>query len=390
MLTTLREAVSYSTVARIYNVSPKYVINHFDKHSNQLSINRENVEHLSIDELRFMNKNEANYQFIIVNTYTKEVLDIISDRTQKNVKKFLETNYYGIKTVSQDLWKPYKNAVLSIYEDAKIVPDRFHIVRQFTWAFSRERIQLQKEHGIKTNKCWRLLTIRESKLDEKGKEKSDRKLSESEYLKVIHLAKEKAYDTFKKQTLEEYREKLQILKEYVELNDIVEFKRALNTIKNWEEDIENMFRYDISNGIVERINRFIKQYKDISYGFKNLERSTKLVKYRVNKLKILGLMISNALVSLSGALFTQYIRVIDLSSSVGTMVIGLASIIFGLGMLKKSNVINYVSIVIVGSIVYYIVINFALNSSNITEIIFTALNFSEQTIDNAKKKKKVK
>ena len=47
-----------------------------------------------------------------------------------------------------------------------------------------------------------------------------------------------------------------------------------------------MFRYDISNGIVERINRFIKQYKDISYGFKNLERSTKLVKYRVNKLKI--------------------------------------------------------------------------------------------------------
>ena len=207
---------------------------------------------------------------------------------------------------------------------------------------------------------------------------------------MIHLAKEKAYDTFKKQTLEEYREKLQILKEYVELNDIVEFKRALNTIKNWEEDIENMFRYDISNGIVERINRFIKQYKDISYGFKNLERSTKLVKYRVNKLKILGLMISNALVSLSGALFTQYIRVIDLSSSVGTMVIGLASIIFGLGMLKKSNVINYVSIVIVGSIVYYIVINFALNSSNITEIIFTALNFSEQTIDNAKKKKKVK
>ncbi len=103
---------------------------------------------------------------------------------------------------------------------------------------------------------------------------------------MIHLAKEKAYDTFKKQTLEEYREKLQILKEYVELNDIVEFKRALNTIKNWEEDIENMFRYDISNGIVERINRFIKQYKDISYGFKNLERSTKLVKYRVNKLKI--------------------------------------------------------------------------------------------------------
>lgn len=133
-----------------------------------------------------------------------------------------------------------------------------------------------------------------------------------------------------------------------------------------------------------------------------------------DKLKILGLMLSNALVSLSGALFTQYIRVIDLSSSVGTMVIGLASIIFGLGIIKKSNIINHISIVIVGSIVYYIVINFALNSSGITEILLTALHFSEQTIskfsvkptdvkiitalllgiilaiDNKKKKKKVK
>ena len=99
-----------------------------------------------------------------------------------------------------------------------------------------------------------------------------------------------------------------------------------------------------------------------------------------DKLKILGLMLSNALVSLSGALFTQYIRVIDLSSSVGTMVIGLASIIFGLGIIKKSNIINHISIVIVGSIVYYIVINFALNSSGITEILLTALHFSEQTI----------
>lgn len=85
------------------------------------------------------------------------------------------------------------------------------------------------------------------------------------------------------------------------------------------------------------------------------------------KLKILGLMISNALVALSGSIFTQYIRVIDLSSSVGTIVVGLASIIFGLGIIKKSRIINYLSIVIIGSVVYYIVINFALNSSSFTQ-----------------------
>lgn len=99
------------------------------------------------------------------------------------------------------------------------------------------------------------------------------------------------------------------------------------------------------------------------------------------RIKILGLMIANSLSALSGCLFTQYIRVIDLSSSVGTMVIGLASIIFGLGIIKKSRVINYVSIVIIGSIVYYIVINFALNSQGITTQLFTSLNMSPKLIE---------
>lgn len=44
-----------------------------------------------------------------------------------------------------------------------------------------------------------------------------------------------------------------------------------------------MFKYDITNGVVERINRTIKQSKNIAYGYRNLERATKLVQYRVNK-----------------------------------------------------------------------------------------------------------
>lgn len=98
-------------------------------------------------------------------------------------------------------------------------------------------------------------------------------------------------------------------------------------------------------------------------------------------LKLYGLMLANALVAISGGLFTQYIKVIDLSSSVGTMIIGLASIIFGLGIIKKSRIINHLSIVIIGSIIYYIVINFALNSSDITNSIYELIGLSQNTIN---------
>lgn len=47
-----------------------------------------------------------------------------------------------------------------------------------------------------------------------------------------------------------------------------------------------MFKYDYTNGAVERINRWVKQSKNIAFGFKNLERATKLMQYRVNKCTI--------------------------------------------------------------------------------------------------------
>ncbi|WP_067319866.1 ABC transporter permease [Streptobacillus felis] len=100
----------------------------------------------------------------------------------------------------------------------------------------------------------------------------------------------------------------------------------------------------------------------------------------VDKVKIMGLMLSNLLVASSGALFAQYIKVVDLSSSVGTIIIGLASIIFGMGIIKRTRSINNISIVILGSIIYYIIINFALNSSSITDEIFYALGFNSDII----------
>lgn len=70
------------------------------------------------------------------------------------------------------------------------------------------------------------------------------------------------------------------------------------------------------------------------------------------RLKILGLMISNGLVALSGALFAQNMKVADLISGTGTLVIGLAAIILGLGVLKKSRLINEISIITIGSLMY--------------------------------------
>ena len=98
------------------------------------------------------------------------------------------------------------------------------------------------------------------------------------------------------------------------------------------------------------------------------------------RLKIFGLMLANGVVALSGALFAQNIKVADLQSGVGTIVIGLAAIILGLGVLKKSRVINEVSIVTIGSLMYYFIINLALRSNSWTRSIYEGLHFSDNVI----------
>lgn len=98
------------------------------------------------------------------------------------------------------------------------------------------------------------------------------------------------------------------------------------------------------------------------------------------KLKIYGLMLSNGLVSLAGAMFSQSLKIADLQIGVGVIVIGLAAIILGLGLIKRSKIINEVSIIIVGTLAYYCIVNFALLSNAWTKNLYKYFNLSDTTI----------
>lgn len=69
-------------------------------------------------------------------------------------------------------------------------------------------------------------------------------------------------------------------------------------------------------------------------------------------IKIIGLAIANGLCSLSGCIFAQQQRYFDVSMGTGTMVIGLASVIIGISLLKKVTFIRVTSSVVIGAIVY--------------------------------------
>jgi len=79
-----------------------------------------------------------------------------------------------------------------------------------------------------------------------------------------------------------------------------------------------------------------------------------------NRMKILGLVIGNACVALSGALVFQMQGFADIGMGVGTIVIGLASVIIGEVVFSDKNSHKVFNAVVLGSVLYRIIIAFVL------------------------------
>ncbi|MBU5483615.1 ABC transporter permease [Clostridium sp. MSJ-11] len=82
----------------------------------------------------------------------------------------------------------------------------------------------------------------------------------------------------------------------------------------------------------------------------------------VNKdtIKILGLIISNGLVALSGSIMAQYQGFADVGMGTGIVVMGLAAVIIGESIFKKASIVKGTTMAILGSIIYKAIIAIAL------------------------------
>ena len=109
-------------------------------------------------------------------------------------------------------------------------------------------------------------------------------------------------------------------------------------------------------------------------------------------MKILGLVIANALVALAGAVMCKKQRFFDISMGTGTMVIGLASVIIGTNLFRRASFMKSTTMAILGSILYKacvsIAISLGLEATNMK--LITAVLFLLILVMSQAKRKKVR
>ncbi len=96
----------------------------------------------------------------------------------------------------------------------------------------------------------------------------------------------------------------------------------------------------------------------------------------MGNMKILGLMLSNALVALAGCIVCQEQRSFSATMGTGQVVYGLASVIIGIALFRRLSFIKGTTAVVFGSILYKICIQVAINAglpANLLKLVTAVL-----------------
>lgn len=235
----------------------------------------ETPEYLGMDE--FSVKGRRLYHTAICDLANREVMEVVEGHGRMGVEEYLSKleQPEKVKAVAMDMHEPFRQAVQMCLPQAKIVVDKFHVIRHVNAAMDRVRTRLQG--GNRKGKRSDLFRSRYTLL--KGAERlSNREMKQLGQLFLIYPELEEAWklkESFRQWYQSTARSRaaqaLQTLIDRISVSSLGEFRQLLSLFDRWGDDILNYFDYRITNGFVEGKNNRIKTLKRMAYGYRNMD-----------------------------------------------------------------------------------------------------------------------
>jgi len=259
---------------------------------------------LGIDEFNATKDTISKMAFIIVNQKDSNIFDINNSRLsvdiEKYFKRYSKQERNKVKFITLDLYKPYYKLMHSLFKNAILIPDRFHIVIQARNALDKTRIKLcykSNPNYTKLKKYWKLILKDKRELEKEKRiyQKCFRKeMTQEEIVTYLINTNDELYETY--QLYQSILYSINTRNKHIFLSIIngknksvsKHMKKAIKTFKDMEKYIVNSFDYEFSNGIVEGINNVIKQVKHTACGYRkfaHLKARIMLIKGLLNPLK---------------------------------------------------------------------------------------------------------
>jgi len=262
--------MSWHTVKEI---DKTYLQKHFGKPTLR------DVKYIAIDE--FAVSKGHTYKTVVLNLETSQVL-YIGDGRQKGCLdhfwKRLRDARARVKAVAIDMWAVYIEAVMANLPKAKIVYDRFHIVRNFNRALDdvcrsvfQQETDLNKRRLIKGTR-WLLLKNSDNLNAEKSEmQRLAEALKVNQPLAAAYYLKEELQQLWLEPTLDAARKFLNSWIKKAHSTGVFALKKFANSLAAHRSGIINWFEHQISTGPLEGLNNKIKVMKRRAYGYRDQE-----------------------------------------------------------------------------------------------------------------------
>lgn len=228
---------------------------------------------LGIDEHRFKRgpKGVAEFVTMLTDVGRHKIFEL--SETKSNQKLFTDLAHIKgaekVELVVMDLSRGYRSFAQSLFPQAKIVADKFHVLRLMTPALIRERKNI---HGHRQD-LWirrKLLTNRE-RLDYFERCDLDRYLLQHPKLDALYRAKERLHQFYRTKGYGRAKRALENLLAELKASPYEELHRLRRTLSQWREAILEYFRSRYTNAFTEAMNSIAKLVQRRGCGYRSFK-----------------------------------------------------------------------------------------------------------------------
>lgn len=256
---------SFRVINRIMDLSCQRGLQHRDMKSTCF-------ERLSIDEKSF--KKGHQYVSVLSDPASGCVLDVVEGR-DKNACKQLITNTLTdeqrsqVKQVSMDMWRAFMSGCAEALPDAKVVHDRFHLVKYLNGAIDKVRRREVKKHDELKSSRYALLKNKQN-LTQTQRIKFEAIQQANYQVAKAWQIRENFKDLFAANASEALHLFYRWTKDALDKH-IKEVSKVVKMFKTHTSGVVEALIHSLSNAMAERLNGKIQEIKLAARGYRTFQ-----------------------------------------------------------------------------------------------------------------------
>lgn len=264
--------VDLTRVQRAYRVSAGYV---FKTLYNRLEEKIKMRQYpwpstIGIDEHSFRRlRGRTEFASILVDYPNRRVFEVVQGKQTADLTGQLAhiDGRENVKNVIVDLCDPFKNFARSHFPNARIVADKFHVLRLITPALIKKRYEITGSRA--DAKARRLLTMSASKLDYWERRAISEYLQKYPELLELYVWKERLHGFYRIKGFNRAAAALTKMCDDMSRSALNEIKTLRRTLIKWRSEILNYFATGLTNGRTEGYNNLAKLVQKRAFGYKS-------------------------------------------------------------------------------------------------------------------------